>query len=186
MLVMASKVVLYETIHQETISPYAPVVADSVDEHVAIWAKEMPWIDPLKEEIFMRMHIVTRSSSRNRRTALENDQLRLWEYKILMILRRKGHPYTSSPSELARLLSLSKGALSNRVGELEQRGLVARQPEDGDRRRVRVSLTPAGVRAFESMAGVEDEAEAALLQGLADDERQTLAALLRKLTDALN
>jgi DNA-binding MarR family transcriptional regulator len=70
--------------------------------------------------------------------------MRRWQFKILLALRRRGTPYTASPSELADWLGLTRGALSARLRPLEEDGLIGRTVEAADRRGVQVSLTPAG------------------------------------------
>lgn len=154
---------------------------DSVDRHVEVWAKELDWMDPVKEAIFARLAILARHASQARRTTLDSDGLRNWQYKVLLTLRRLGPPYTGSPSLLADHLGLTRGALSARLAPLEEAGLIVRTHEDGDRRRVRVRLTDAGHAAFEQQVVAEEEGELALLSALTPAERLTLADLLRKL-----
>jgi DNA-binding MarR family transcriptional regulator len=160
-------------------------VRDSVDAHVARWASELPWMDPVKEAIFVRLMIVARHASASQLGLLEADGLRRWQFKILLMLRRCGPPYSASPSQLADLLGLSRGALSARLGPLERDGLIERSTDGGDRRRVHVTLTPAGYDAFEEHAASEETAEVHLLDPLSDPERRTLADLLCKIVAAI-
>ena len=154
---------------------------DSVDAHVAHWADELPWMDPVKEAVFVRLGIIARHANLLRRDLDDADGLAHWKFKVLISLRRNGSPYTASPSELADHLGLSRGALSNRLGVLEADGLVTRTTDAQDRRRVHVTLTPAGHRAFEAHAGGEEDLEQQLLASLTSRERQTLSDLLRKI-----
>jgi DNA-binding MarR family transcriptional regulator len=154
---------------------------DSVDRHVAHWSKELAWMDPAKEAIFARLAIIARHSAQARRDMLDTDGLRHWQFKVLLTLRRLGRPYSTSPSHLADLLGLTRGALSARLGPLEQAGLISRAGDADDRRRVHVRLTAAGYDAFEQHAVSEEHGEGALLSVLSDSEKQTLADLLRKL-----
>jgi DNA-binding MarR family transcriptional regulator len=101
------------------------------------------------------------------------------------MLRRLGPPYIASPSRLAEMLGLTRGALSARLGPLEEAGLITRTNDMADRRRVHVRLTPAGSDAFEQHASVEELGEGALLSVLTAEEKQTLADLLRKLVVAV-
>jgi DNA-binding MarR family transcriptional regulator len=154
---------------------------DSVDRHVAVWATELDWMDPVKEEIVARLAVLARSMQQARRDALDSDRLAHGHYKVLLMLRRQGPPYETSPSHLADLLGLTRGALSARLGPVEEAGLIVRTHESGDRRRVRVRLTEAGYAAFERHAATEEAGETALLSALSAAERRTLADLLRKL-----
>ncbi|MET8445939.1 MarR family transcriptional regulator [Streptomyces sp. NPDC005209] len=157
---------------------------DSVDRHVAVWTRELDWLDPVKEAIIARLAILARHTAQMRRDTLDLDGLRRRQFKVLMTLRRTGPPYESSPSQLADLLGLTRGALSARLGPIEEAGLITRTHETGDRRRVRVRLTAAGHAAFEAHAAKEEEAEVALLAALTEGERRTLADLLRTLVVA--
>ncbi|MFF1479136.1 MarR family winged helix-turn-helix transcriptional regulator [Streptomyces sp. NPDC058301] len=154
---------------------------DSVDRHVAHWARELDPFDPVKEAIVMRLAFLGRHLARTRREALDSDGLRHGEFKMLLTLRRQGPPYTASPSRLADLLGLTRGALSSRLGPLEQAGLITRATDATDRRRVHVQLTEAGHEALRRHLDSEGRGEDDLLSVLADDERQALAGLLRKL-----
>ena len=160
-------------------------VRDSVDGHVELWSRELGWMDPVKEAIFVRLGIISRHAGQTRLDALRAGGMRRWQFKILLALRRRGTPYTASPSELSDWLGLTRGALSARLRPLEEDGLIARTPGAGDRRRVQVSLTPAGYEAFERHAAQEEDTEKKLLAAFTDDEKQSLAALLRKLVVAI-
>jgi DNA-binding MarR family transcriptional regulator len=157
---------------------------DSVDRHVAVWTRELDWLDPLKEAIVARLAILARHNAQARRDALDTGGLKHGQYKLLLMLRRTGPPYEASPSRLAELLGLTRGALSARLAPVEEAGLITRTHETGDRRRVRVRLTTAGHAAFEAHAVSEDAGEGALLAALTEEERRTLADLLRKLVVA--
>jgi DNA-binding MarR family transcriptional regulator len=156
-------------------------VRDYADEHVAAWSAELAWMDPVQEAIIVRLTILGRHLGQARHSALAGGGLQNWQFKVLLALRRGGPPYEASPSDLADRLGLTRGALSARLGPLEEAGLIARSVEPGDRRRVRVRLTATGDAAFERHAGTENRGEAALLAALTPAERRTLADLLRKL-----
>ena len=57
----------------------------------------------------------------------------------------------SSQTVLARAAGLNKSALVGIVDELENRGLAARDSSASDRRRNKLSLTPAGEAAMKAM-----------------------------------
>jgi DNA-binding MarR family transcriptional regulator len=180
---MAGKIVTRKTIHKKTTSE-APM-HDSVDRHVGLWSKELGWLDPVKEAIFVRLAILARHAAQARRDSLDAGGLKHWQFKVLLMLRRLGPPYAASPSQLADMLGLTRGALSARLRPLEAAGLITRANDAADRRRVHVRLTPAGSEAFERHAGTEEHGEAALLSVLTAEEKQTLADLLRKLVVAV-
>lgn len=160
-------------------------VEDSVDRHVAVWAKELAWMDPVKEAVFARLAILARHAGQARRDVLDSDGLKHWQYKVLLMLRRLGAPYETSPSHLAELLGLTRGALSARLAPIEEAGLITRTHETGDRRRVKVRLTDAGYAVFEQHVAAEEAGETALLAVLTPAEQRTLADLLRRLVLAV-
>ena len=81
---------------------------DSADRHVAHWSKELDWLDPVQEAIFARLAILARHVAHVRRGTPDAGELRRWQFKVLLILRRVGQPYEASPSQLADMLSLTR------------------------------------------------------------------------------
>jgi DNA-binding MarR family transcriptional regulator len=69
--------------------------------------------------------------------------------------------------------------MTNRVDRLTAKGLVARQPDPGDRRGVLVSLTDEGRRRVDAALDGLLEQERLLLHDLDSTEQGTLADLLR-------
>jgi DNA-binding MarR family transcriptional regulator len=67
------------------------------------------------------------------------------------------------------------------VDKLEERGLVARQPDPDDRRRKLVTLTPEGEKAIEKLQRIEREPPPGFAR-LSAVELQTLEDLLRRIT----
>ncbi|MBR3504548.1 MAG: MarR family transcriptional regulator [Clostridia bacterium] len=76
-------------------------------------------------------------------------------------------------------LGVQPGSLSELISKLEAKGLLTRQPDGEDRRRVVLHLTEAGREAAEALPepGTRDSRFAALTQ----EEQDTLRALLLKL-----
>ncbi len=154
---------------------------DSIDRHVARWRDELDYLDPVHEAIIARLMVLSRHLAGARDAAFTDAALPRPSFKILLALRRLGTPYTASPSDLADHLGLSRGALSARLGPLEDEGLVTRSVDKHDRRRVHVRLTAAGRRAFDRHARLEGREEAALLGALSPADQRRLADLLREL-----
>jgi len=154
---------------------------DSVDRHVARWRDELDYVDPVHEAIVARLMMLSRHLAATRTAAHTDAGLPRPAFKILLALRRLGAPYTASPSDLADYLGLTRGALSVRLGPLEDDGLIARTVDKDDRRRVHVRLTASGRRAFDRHARLEGRDEAALLDALSPTDQRRLADLLREL-----
>jgi DNA-binding MarR family transcriptional regulator len=103
------------------------------------------------------------------------------EWKVLSSLRWAGPPYRRSAGELARIADLSSGAMTNRLDQLEGRGLVERLRDPDDRRGVLVSLTDEGRKVWEAAIGVQAEKEALFASVLSKEEREQLNDYLRRL-----
>lgn len=93
---------------------------------------------------------------------------------------RRCNRYSNTPQALADYLGLTKGTVSQSLQLLERKGLIARLPDDVDRRVLRLALTGAG----ETMIGAAGEpaewpaALAALSAEAAVSATATLARLL--------
>jgi len=87
--------------------------------------------------------------------------------------------------DIAQMTRTSAASVSSLLQGLEARGLIERRTEAGNERSKRVYATPAGI---ELIAGFEDAMLAAgetILAPLDEKERETLHALLLKITAQL-
>jgi DNA-binding MarR family transcriptional regulator len=82
---------------------------------------------------------------------------------------------------LAASMSCSRATVSTVSTTLERAGLVARRGDERDRRLVLLELTPSGRATIEDLYPRFNAGEAALAASLSDQERSTLAELLRRL-----
>jgi long-chain acyl-CoA synthetase len=104
--------------------------------------------------------------------ALGQIELSLPQYRILMLLDEG----PAVASRLAEYLVVSRPTVTAVVDGLVSRGLIVRSHDDGDRRRIGLTMTAAGRSALESA----DRSVQARLQEVAghlDDPAQTEAAL---------
>jgi DNA-binding MarR family transcriptional regulator len=94
----------------------------------------------------------------------------------------RANRFSRAPSQVAAYLGATRGTVSQTLAVLARKGLVAEAPVDGDRRRVRLDLTPAGRAALDHDHPVDQA-----LRGLDADRvnamesalKTALAALLR-------
>ena len=84
-------------------------------------------------------------------------------------------------SALSRYLMVTGGNVTGLTDELEKDGMVQRDAEPGDRRSVRVALTPKGRKVFERMASEHEGWVVELFGGIAEAERHQLYDLLGRL-----
>jgi DNA-binding MarR family transcriptional regulator len=104
---------------------------------------------------------------------------------VLATLRRAGPPFQLNPSELAKAMMLSSGAMTNRLDRLEEQGLVARLPDPSDRRGTIVALTDEGRARIDAAVESHVRNEERLLSALSAKEQDQLDAILKKLLAAL-
>ena len=159
---------------------------DEVDDLVAAWQAERPDLDVRPMQVLSRISRLARHLDRERRSAFTAHGLETWEFDVLAALRRQGAPYELSPGALLRATLVTSGTMTNRIDRLEQAGLVRRRPDPQDKRGVLVTLTAAGQSRVDATLADLLEAEQALLAGLSDSNRHTLAGLLRVLLAPLD
>jgi long-chain acyl-CoA synthetase len=115
--------------------------------------------------------------------ALGEVELSMPQYRMLIFLAEGG---AAAASALAGKLGVSRPSVTALVDGLVGRGLVERQPDPADRRRVRHAVTAEGLDALERA----DEAVTARLVEVAErvggDERATAFAGLAAWEHALN
>jgi DNA-binding MarR family transcriptional regulator len=85
-----------------------------------------------------------------------------------------------SQQQIGRRLGVDRTTMVARIDGLESKGLVARRPDDSDRRRNVVELTTAGRAALRRATSASDKAERRLLAGLDEREAAQLRSLLRR------
>jgi DNA-binding MarR family transcriptional regulator len=87
--------------------------------------------------------------------------------------------------DIAQISRTSAASVSSLLQGLERRGLVERRTEDGNERSKRVYATPSGVELIAGFETAMVEAGETILAPLNEAERDTLHALLSKITAEL-
>ena len=83
--------------------------------------------------------------------------------------------------ELAVYAVVEQSTLSRALDQLAAEGLIQREPDAGDSRATRVTITETGRAAFEAMWPHMAASYARMFQGIAEDERQAFVATLQKM-----
>jgi DNA-binding MarR family transcriptional regulator len=162
----------------------APPEPDSIDEQLEVWGRELPTLDLETEGIVERIWKLQHYLDRAMRETLDVYELSYGEWRLMGHLRYAGPPYRGKPGKLASRLGLSSGAMTNRLDNMERRGLVRRLDDPDDRRGVIVELTEDGQRLWEESVGVQAQKESVIASALDDEERRRLNDLLRHLLRA--
>jgi DNA-binding MarR family transcriptional regulator len=111
---------------------------------------------------------------------LEQQGLTSADWKVLTALRWQGKAYRRSAGDLAKRSDLSSGAMTNRLDQLEEEGLVRRLRDPDDRRGVLVELTEKGRKRHQAAIGVQAKKEALLAEALSERDMEQLNSLLRR------
>ena len=99
------------------------------------------------------------------------------------VLRRLAQFPGQSQRELADALGMHAPRLVALIDELEDRGLVARDRDPGDRRNYAISLTDEGHRLLTELGRVAGQHDHAITASLDEGERAQLLALLRRIAE---
>lgn len=87
--------------------------------------------------------------------------------------------------ELEQRLHIAQSTTVGIISRLEQKGLVEGSGDPNDRRVKLARITPAGMARIAEAGQGRAEAEARLLAGLTETERDIFLALLKKVRDTL-
>jgi DNA-binding MarR family transcriptional regulator len=160
------------------------VEPDQVDLDLEVWARELPELDLETEGIVDRIWMLHRRLETTMSATLDALDLTHGEYKVMMHLRYAGPPYRGKPGKLAKRLGLSTGAMTNRLDNMERRGLIRRLDDPEDRRGVIVELTDEGKLLWEQAVVAQSEKESIVAAALDATERRQLNELLRRIMNA--
>ena len=103
---------------------------------------------------------------------------------VLEVLRGNGGPL--APSVVAARCFLSRPALSGVMDTLERHGLLRRYPDQSDRRRTLVELTPLGKETLERLLPDLHRAEVSWTEGLTEGQKAALLGTLGQLQEHLH
>ncbi|MEV4572858.1 MarR family winged helix-turn-helix transcriptional regulator [Nonomuraea jabiensis] len=104
--------------------------------------------------------------------------LSLWQFAVLATLSDAG---PAAQREIGARLGLDPSDMVRLMDELIGAGLAERDRDPADRRRYRVSLTPAGRDALERGQALVERVERETLAPLTADERERLHELVTKI-----
>jgi DNA-binding MarR family transcriptional regulator len=163
-------------------------IRDAVDHHVARWAQywsDNPAYVPEVEGAITRMQNIMSRLKRIDAAAFVDPDFTIEDFKTLHALMVQPYPTEATPAQLADASNVSRAAITSRLDRLVAAGLVTREVDPLDRRRVLVRPTPAGSAAWERYVHEGMAREQHLLHALGGRELVQLNALLRKVILAL-
>ncbi len=109
-------------------------------------------------------------------------ELSLPQLFLLVILHERG---THTVSGLAELLGVTAPSTSTLIDRMEERGLLARERDAGDRRVVHVAITDAGHTLLDEMMGMRRDRLRQVLARMNADELQHVIGAVQGLRRVL-
>jgi len=162
-----------------------PDAGDSVDFCITDIASKYDAIDPEVEGVVDRVTAIGKHLGRGFEDTLSDHGLNYGEYKLLLRLATRSADNRMSAGDLSRALTLSSGAMTNRLDQLEKAELVRRVPDPKDRRGVQVELTDKGRATIDDAVTEQAKKEIDSLSVLSARELSTVNRLLRKILTSL-
>ncbi|MER6068471.1 MarR family transcriptional regulator [Streptomyces sp. NPDC001817] len=156
---------------------------DTVAAVVRQWRAVHPELDTGPMEVIGRINRCAALLQQAEDAPLRRAGLSRPEFDLLGALRRTGHELT--PGELARETFSSGAAVTKRLKQLTERGLVERRGDTRDRRVAHLRLTDAGRDLVDAILPEQLAYETVVLSVLAPDGQGELAGLLAELLGRL-
>ncbi|WP_432198743.1 MarR family winged helix-turn-helix transcriptional regulator [Streptomyces sp. bgisy027] len=156
---------------------------DTVAAVVRQWQSVHPDLDTAPMEIIGRINRCAALLQQAEDAPLRRAGLSRPEFDLLGALRRTGHELT--PSELARETFSSGAAVTKRLKQLTERGLVERRGDTRDRRVAHLRLTDEGRELVDGILPEQLAYETSVLSELDSEGRGELASLLGELLGRL-
>ena len=154
---------------------------DEVDLLVDAWADRIPGVDFTPLDVMSRLRRVALRLNDLRADAFRIAELSSWEFDVLAALRRAEPPHEMSPMELSRATMIGTAAMTNRLENLAERGLIVRKANPKDGRSNLARLTPDGTTRVDAAMVALVRLEAEELSLLSSPQCAQLAGLLRRL-----
>jgi DNA-binding MarR family transcriptional regulator len=141
----------------------------------------MPSISGLEDHLGYWMRMVSNAVSQSFARRVEAEGVTVAEWVFLRALH---DGEGCAPTQLARQMGMTKGAISKLADRLEAKALVTRRADRADGRSFTLSLSARGRSLVPRLARLADANDAAFFAGLSAAERRQFEALLRKLAKA--
>jgi DNA-binding MarR family transcriptional regulator len=127
------------------------------------------------------MRTVSNNVSHSFARKLESSGVTVAEWVVLREMY--GGDETTSPSAVAELTGLTRGAVSKLIERLLQKELVTRTEASSDRRFQDIRLNASAISLVPKLAKLADENDEAFFRVLSKSEREDLMGILKKLVE---
>lgn len=154
---------------------------DDVDRIQQAWLRERPGTPVQSIGVLTRIWRIAKLLDDDRRRTMARMGIDAPTRDLLSTLRRAGPPYRLTPTEIARSMLMTPGAVSQRLARAESDGLIRRYKTGGDGRSVTVEPTALGHELVEQTVDDLLHHEETLLSALTERQQAQLSGLLRTL-----
>ncbi|WP_242616755.1 MarR family winged helix-turn-helix transcriptional regulator [Legionella longbeachae] len=127
------------------------------------------------------MRVVSNAVSHSFARKLAASEVTVAEWVILREMYSS--EITTSPSAVAAITGLSRGAVSKLIDRLLAKNLVSRMESISDRRYQEIKLTAKAIQLIPKLAIIADENDNHFFSVLTASERKSLLEILTKLAD---
>jgi DNA-binding MarR family transcriptional regulator len=138
-------------------------------------------VSELRSHIGYHLRVVSNAVSHSFARKLAASDVTVAEWVILREMY--GGDEKTSPSIVAELTGLTRGAVSKLIDRLLQKGLVTRTAHAGDRRYQEINLTKPAIQLVPKLASIADENDVLFFSALSVSERNVLMNTLVKLSE---
>jgi len=142
---------------------------------------------PDRRELLFKVMTETNIIEQLSRNAFERAQpngLRISQFGVLVHLIRR--PGEWSPARIASAFQVTKGAMTNTLGRLEERELITVKPNPADGRGKLVAITQAGREAYATATMASAPGMRKIAEQFSEKELSALLGLLSRMREHLD
>lgn len=141
--------------------------------------KTKPDPNPLKSHLGYHLRVVSNAVSQSFAKKLASKKVTVAEWVILREMY--SNDKKTSPSDVAQLTGLTRGAVSKLIERLLNKGLVTRTEVSEDRRYQELKLTPIALKLVPLLASIADQNDQHFFSSITKAEQKYLMDMLIKL-----
>ncbi len=138
-------------------------------------------VSDLRDHIGFWMRFLSNHVSHAFSRKLEKSGVTVAEW---VVLREMFDRDSTTPSKVAELAGMTRGAASKLIDRLAEKRLIAREERSDDRRYQDIRLTDAGTQLVPALAALADRNDHEFFAPLTVGERRELLTILKKLVQA--
>ena len=101
----------------------------------------------------------------------------------LIVLAYVASKEADSAAALCKSISYDPGAMTRMIDRLQEKGLIRRTPNPGDRRATNLELTSAGRALYPQLLAAKETVQSHFLRGFSKEEVRSLEKLLNRLLE---